>query len=93
MMANSEYMDHGSFLVPGVLTFAARDWWFASTAIPLLAATTGPLANTLSIAALVTSWRNQYGPMHTDDQYTHIPDPHWYVRSNAQQTRVVLTVA
>ena len=33
------------------------DWWFAGTAIPLLAATIGPLANVLSIAALVTSWR------------------------------------
>jgi potassium channel subfamily K len=33
------------------------DWWFASTAIPLLAATLGPLANVLSIAALVTPWR------------------------------------
>ena len=32
-------------------------WWFASTAIPLLAATTGPLSNVLSIAALVTPWR------------------------------------
>lgn len=34
-----------------------EDWWFASTAIPLLAATIGPLANVLSIAALVTYWR------------------------------------
>jgi hypothetical protein len=35
----------------------ATDWWFASTAIPLLAATIAPLANVLSIAALVTYWR------------------------------------
>ncbi|KAF1942259.1 potassium channel-like protein [Clathrospora elynae] len=35
------------------------DWWFASTGIPLLAATLGPLANVSSIAALVTSWRQQ----------------------------------
>ncbi|TIA09306.1 voltage-gated potassium channel [Aureobasidium pullulans] len=34
-----------------------QDWWFAGTAIPLLAATIGPLANVLSIAALVTPWR------------------------------------
>lgn len=27
-----------------------QDWWFCSTAIPLLAATSGPLANVLSIA-------------------------------------------
>ncbi|KAF2472759.1 uncharacterized protein BDR25DRAFT_283290 [Lindgomyces ingoldianus] len=33
------------------------DWWFASTAIPILAATLGPLANVLSIGALVTFWR------------------------------------
>jgi potassium channel subfamily K len=33
------------------------DWWFASTAVPLLAATMAPLANVLSIAALVTYWR------------------------------------
>jgi len=33
------------------------DWWFAGTAIPLIAATLAPLANVLSIAALVTSWR------------------------------------
>jgi len=33
------------------------DWWFASIAIPLLAATIGPLANVLSIAALVSYWR------------------------------------
>jgi potassium channel subfamily K len=35
-----------------------QDWWFASTAIPLLAATLGPLANVLSVAALVTAWRS-----------------------------------
>ena len=35
-----------------------QDWWFASTAIPLLAATLGPLANVLSVAALVTPWRS-----------------------------------
>lgn len=33
------------------------DWWFAGTGIPLIAAAIGPLANVLSIAALVTSWR------------------------------------
>jgi hypothetical protein len=27
-----------------------QDWWFCSTAIPLLAATSGPLANVMSIA-------------------------------------------
>src|SRR5262249_42431836 len=33
------------------------DWWFASTAVPLIAATLAPLANVLSLAALVTYWR------------------------------------
>ncbi|KAF9730865.1 potassium channel [Paraphaeosphaeria minitans] len=33
------------------------DWWFASTGIPLLAATLGPLANISSLVALVTPWR------------------------------------
>jgi hypothetical protein len=57
------------------------DWWFASTAIPLLAATIAPLANVLSIAALVTYWR-----MDLDDgnggllpplQGVTIKDPRW----------------
>ncbi|KAF2768260.1 hypothetical protein EJ03DRAFT_383454 [Teratosphaeria nubilosa] len=39
-----------------------QDWWFASTAIPLLAATIGPLANVMSIAALVTYWRMCLAP-------------------------------
>ncbi|EME47336.1 hypothetical protein DOTSEDRAFT_166301 [Dothistroma septosporum NZE10] len=34
-----------------------QDWWFASIAIPLIAAAVGPLANVFSVAALVTSWR------------------------------------
>ncbi|KAI1640269.1 hypothetical protein F4809DRAFT_648060 [Biscogniauxia mediterranea] len=34
-----------------------QSWWFASTAVPLLAATQGPLSNVLSIAALVTAWK------------------------------------
>lgn len=48
----------------GMLKFRAdddndpTDWWFASTAIPLIAATFAPMANVLSIAALVVSWRN-----------------------------------
>jgi potassium channel subfamily K len=58
------------------------DWWFASTAIPLLAATLGPLANVLSIAALVTSWRET---IFVDGEYVDefvgvkFPDPKWYV--------------
>lgn len=59
-----------------------QDWWFASTAIPLLAATIGPLANVLSIAALVTTWRVELAnggalPEGTDDSGKSIPDPKW----------------
>ncbi|MCJ1309513.1 Potassium channel [Agyrium rufum] len=62
-----------------------QDWWFASTAIPLLAATTGPLANVMSIAALVTSWRNNYNPDYPGQEpySTGYPDPRWCVSLNA----------
>jgi potassium channel subfamily K, other eukaryote len=58
---------------------SCRDWWFASTAIPLMAAALGPLANVMSIAALVTSWRMNYDPNYpgVDDQAIGYPDPHW----------------
>ncbi|KAI9663088.1 MAG: Potassium channel [Bathelium mastoideum] len=52
-----------------------QDWWFASTAIPLLAATVGPLANVLSIAALVTSWRvSLVPPSGSTDPADLLPD-------------------
>ena len=54
-----------------------RDWWFASTAIPLLAATSGPLANMLSIAALVTSWRQKRNGEFPDVMAVGFKDPHW----------------
>lgn len=65
-----------------------QDWWFASTAIPLMAATIGPLANVLSIAALVSKWRvtlpnNGQLPEGTDDNGVDIPDPHWEIIFNA----------
>ncbi|KAL8746325.1 MAG: hypothetical protein Q9190_001644 [Brigantiaea leucoxantha] len=64
---------------------APQDWWFASTAIPLLAATSGPLANVMSIAALVTSWRNDYNPQYpgVDTQSVGYPDPRWCIALNA----------
>lgn len=62
-----------------------QDWWFASTAIPLLAATSGPLANVMSIAALITSWRSQYDPANpgVDALSVGFPDPHWCIALNA----------
>ena len=61
-----------------------QDWWFCSTAIPLLAATTGPLANVMSIAALVTSWRNKYNPAFpgVDSESIGFPDPRWCLGLN-----------
>ncbi|KAH8694976.1 putative potassium channel [Talaromyces proteolyticus] len=71
-----------------------QDWWVASTAIPLVAAATAPLANVMSIVALVTSWRNQIFLQQTDDQgrtlQVGIDDPHWCVALNA--TSLVLGV-
>ncbi|KFY50971.1 hypothetical protein V496_09051 [Pseudogymnoascus sp. VKM F-4515 (FW-2607)] len=59
-----------------------QSWWFASTAIPLLAATIGPLANLLSIAGLVSKWKvdlpnNGKLPEGADDNGVTIPDPQW----------------
>lgn len=60
------------------------DWWFASTGIPILAATLGPLANVLSIGALVTFWRTDLAdPAHPEQllaplQGNLIEDPRWY---------------
>lgn len=62
----------------------AQDWWFASTAIPLLAATTGPLANVMSIAALITPWRTKYdtGFVGVDTHTTGYADPRWCIALN-----------
>jgi len=63
------------------------DWWFASTACPLLAATIAPLANVLSIAALVTYWRMNVsdgnGGILPDFLGTPFKDPRWCTGINA----------
>lgn len=63
----------------------AQDWWFASTAIPLLAATTGPLANVMSIAALITPWRAKYdtGFVGIDTHIIGYADPRWCIALNS----------
>lgn len=63
----------------------SQDWWFASTAIPLVAATTGPLANVMSIAALITPWRATYDPEYIGQDSTAkgYPDPRWCIALNA----------
>lgn len=56
-------------------------WWFASTAIPLIAATTGPVANVMSIVALVSPWRNniEVGQLGQDGtpMQAGFRDPRW----------------
>ncbi|KAK6606555.1 potassium channel [Botrytis cinerea] len=65
-----------------------QDWWVASTAFPLIAATIGPLANVLSISALVTKWRADLPddgqlPFGADENGVGIPDPKWEIILNA----------
>ncbi|KAL2831585.1 hypothetical protein BJY01DRAFT_226597 [Aspergillus pseudoustus] len=64
-----------------------QDWWVASTAIPLAAATTGPLANLMSIVALVIPWRSNI--IWDQDNVDGTPvevgyaDPKWCIALNA----------
>jgi potassium channel subfamily K len=62
------------------------NWWFASTAIPLIAATFAPMANLLSIAALVVSWRNNVveprDPVYYQATSVGYPDPSWCIDLN-----------
>lgn len=58
-----------------------QSWWIASTAIPLVAAAAGPLANVMSVVALVLSWRSvvvseEEGPAAKSIQKGYA-DPHW----------------
>lgn len=58
-----------------------QSWWIASTAIPLVAAAAGPLANVMSVVALVMPWRShiisdKIGPGGNLIQEAY-PDPHW----------------
>ncbi|KAF2135634.1 uncharacterized protein K452DRAFT_172149 [Aplosporella prunicola CBS 121167] len=66
--------------------YRKREWWFASTAIPLLAATFGPLANVLSISALVTNWRMHLqvnGKIVAEPYGVPFKDPEWCYWINA----------
>lgn len=58
-------------------------WWYASTAIPLMAGTFGPMANAFSICALVENWRVKVPKGGTEEHGIDIPDPKWYVRRTA----------
>ncbi|KAK1778542.1 hypothetical protein QBC45DRAFT_467396 [Copromyces sp. CBS 386.78] len=64
-----------------------RKWWPASTAIPLIVATIGPLSHVLSIASLVTTWKATLPnsgilPDGKDDNGVGIPDPKWEINAN-----------
>lgn len=64
-----------------------RKWWPASTAIPLLVATIGPLSHVLSIASLVTTWKATLPnsgilPDGKDYNGIGIPDPKWEINAN-----------
>ena len=69
------------------LKYNRRGWWYGSTAIPLQAAFVGPIANILSIAALVTYWRNNYSPAApgNDEDSVGFPDPPWLVHMLADE--------
>ncbi|RDW79600.1 hypothetical protein BP6252_04238 [Coleophoma cylindrospora] len=78
----------GRFKLRGKTDDLPQDWWFASTAIPLLAATIGPLANVLSITALVSKWRDRLPnngqlPEGSDVYGVGMPDPRWEIILNA----------
>ncbi|KAJ6071539.1 hypothetical protein N7499_009553 [Penicillium canescens] len=64
-----------------------QTWWIASTTIPLIAAATGPLANVMSIVALIQPWRNDIisktlgrAGNYLEEGY---PDPPWAIALNA----------
>ncbi|CAG8909114.1 unnamed protein product [Penicillium egyptiacum] len=63
-----------------------QSWWIASTAIPLVAATTGPLANVMSIVALVVPWRSKILSYEDSAAGNLIqegyPDPRWTTSLN-----------
>jgi potassium channel subfamily K len=64
-----------------------QDWWLASTAVPLVAAATGPLANVMSIVALVMPWRSHIFFDQKDSLGNPLQvgfsDPRWCIALNA----------
>ena len=56
-----------------------QDWWFASMAIPLIAATTSPFANVMSIIALAMPWTGELQPAEDNTPPVQVPvkDPGW----------------
>jgi potassium channel subfamily K len=73
-----------------------QSWWIASTAIPLVAAAAGPLANVMSIVALVMPWRSHITSRTTSpagNWYQEgYADPHWYVLNLSGSFWSLLTI-
>ncbi|KAK5224176.1 hypothetical protein LTR47_009933 [Exophiala xenobiotica] len=65
-----------SYLIP-------TRWWCASTAIPLLAGTFGPVANAFSVCALATNWRVYVPPGESSEHGIDVSDPIWLLVVNA----------
>ena len=61
------------------------EWWFASTACPLLAGRLGPMASGFNICSLVHEWRLSIppGPGAGENDGHVIPDPRWVIAINA----------
>ncbi|KAF9009137.1 voltage-gated potassium channel [Hymenopellis radicata] len=63
--------------------FLQRRWWFFSFGFPMIAGTFGPLANLLSVCALVQDWRVYIPPGATETEgEVEIPDPSWLLALN-----------
>ena len=92
----SGYCGADIFCFPPLST-TNRDWWFCATAVPLIAATQGPLSNVLSIAALVNVWRvalpnNGELPDGADDFGISLKDPQWYVTQEEHNRAADITL-
>ncbi|KAI4908094.1 uncharacterized protein J4E92_010923 [Alternaria infectoria] len=64
-------------------SYVAHQWWFASTASPLIAGTFGPIANGFSICALVEKWRVYIPPGSDEGHGSKITDPKWLIAVNS----------
>ncbi|KAK0201408.1 hypothetical protein DFS33DRAFT_982263 [Desarmillaria ectypa] len=58
-------------------------WWAAAIGIPMIAGTFGPVANLMSICALVQPWRVMIPPGGTEANGERITDPSWLLVLNS----------
>ncbi|KAK5660503.1 hypothetical protein OQA88_13051 [Cercophora sp. LCS_1] len=85
-----KFLAGGLIRLRGASDNLPQQWWFASTAIPLIAATIGPLSNVLSIVSLVSPWRLTLPGDGTpsgsgrgsEDAAIGIADPKWELIAN-----------